>query len=44
MKTYIVKYAGAVEVEAENKSEAEDIAWTKEAIHAEDITSIELTK
>jgi len=41
MATYLIKYSGAVEVEAKNKNEAIDVAWTQEGVHAEDIETIE---
>lgn len=39
-KKYIIKYRGAVEIEAENEAEAEELAWIQESIRDTDIISI----
>lgn len=39
-KIYTVKYEGAVEIEAENEDEAEELAWLNEGVSSEDIISI----
>jgi hypothetical protein len=41
MATYLVRFSGATYIEAETREEAIDKAWTEEAVHAEDITTIE---
>lgn len=40
MKTYIICYQGAVEIEALDEEQAEDFAWVNEAIRQEDIISV----
>lgn len=39
MKTYVVKYSGAVLIEASDEESAEEIAWLEHGIHNEDIES-----
>jgi len=40
LKEYVVTYKGAVIVHAPNINKAIDIAWTQEAVRAEDIINV----